>query len=73
MVLSIAMINMSGDTSLADFSFQVLITWGINVMQDNIPAAVPMISTFMVKRIELSFSGFYSAVTKLTTISLPFG
>jgi hypothetical protein len=42
------MINMSGDTSLADFSFQVLITWGIKVMQDNTPAAVPMISTFIV-------------------------
>jgi hypothetical protein len=47
MVLMVAIINIKGDTSLADFNFHVLITCGTKVMQDKIPAVVPIISTFI--------------------------
>jgi len=46
-VLTMAITNITGDISLADFSFHVLTTWGINVMHDKIPAVVPMISIFI--------------------------
>jgi len=39
--------NMINETSLVDPDFQVLITWGRKVVQDNNPAVIPMISAFI--------------------------
>jgi hypothetical protein len=42
-----AITNITGDISSAVFSLHVFKTWGINVIQDSIPAAVPIISIFI--------------------------
>ena len=39
--------NMAKETSFVDFDFHVFITCGKNIVQDNIPAVIPITSTFI--------------------------
>lgn len=42
-----AIINICNETSFTDRERQVFITWGRKVVQDRIPAQIPIISGFM--------------------------
>lgn len=39
--------NMARETSFVDFDFHVFITCGKNIVQDKIPAVIPITSTFI--------------------------
>lgn len=47
-VLTVAIINISKETSLVDFDLKVFITCGKKVVQDNAPATIPTISTLFI-------------------------
>jgi len=46
-VPAVAIRNMASETSLVDFDFHVLTTWGRNVVQESAPAIIPMTSLFI--------------------------